>query len=847
MTATAAPTFRLRLTRLLAHPRTSVVSVLALTAVAIVFALGANGYIVFILALFAMNVVVGVGLNILLGLSGQISFGHVGFFAIGAYTVGIMVLAGYDYWLAFLAAGAVNALAGVLLAVPALRVAGPYLAMMTIAFAFIVEHAAIELRHLTGGHNGLMGFRAPEFGGRMFFEAEVAICALVLAALACLLFLRLAGGRWGVAMRAVADSEVAAQSVGLNPIAIKTVAFVLSAVLTGLAGALFTPLQMFISPGSFPFFQSILFLFAVIVGGTGRLFGPVVGSLIVVLMPELLSGMAEYRLLIFGGVMLGVLLLAPKGIVGGLMQLVSAEDPTQARPSGRDPIAFLATNEAGARPHLKVRDLGINFGGVQAAKDVSFTAPPGKVTSVIGPNGAGKTTVLNMISGFYTPDTGSIELHEDLAGRPAYRMARAGIARTYQTTQLFENLSVRENILIALGTGRLGFLLGGAPGAEAVTLADDLLAFVGYEGPVARRAGDLPHVDKRLVEIARALATRPSILLLDEPAAGLMHSDKEALSTLILKIAEAGVAVVLVEHDMSLLMRISDEIIVLDAGLPIKTGSPAEVQNDPDVRRAYLGDSTYQGRSRPEPRAHGRKKEVLSTRALTAGYGAAAALEDVDLGVEPGEMVAVLGANGAGKSTMMRALSGLHRPVSGAVLLDLAQIQDLPASKIAQAGLSLVPEGRQVFALMSVRDNILMGAYTRTDLDSAAEVEALLTRFPRLRDRIDMPAGVLSGGEQQMLAIARGLIANPRILLLDEPSLGLAPAIIAELYDVLADLRDEGVTVLLVDQMATLALAVADRAYVLENGKIVKSGTTAELRQDASIEAAYLGGDVAAE
>ena len=476
-------------------------------------------------------------------------------------------------------------------------------------------------------------------------------------------------------------------------------------------------------------------------------------------------------------------------------------------------------------------------------QDLDFKLPPGGVVGVIGPNGAGKTTVLNMISGFYTPDTGSIELKEDIAGRPAYRMARAGIARTYQTTQLFENLSVRENILIALGTGRLGFILGGAPRAEAVTLADDLLSFVGYTGAVARRAGDLPHVDKRLVEIARALATRPSTLLLDEPAAGLMHSDKAALSTLILKIAEAGVAVVLVEHDMSLLMSISDEIIVLDAGLPIKAGTPAEVQNDPDVRRAYLGDSAYQGRSRPEPRAHGHEKEVLSTRALTAGYGAAAALDNVDVSVEPGEM----GANGAGKSTMMRALSGLHRPVAGAIFLDLARVEDLPASKIAHAGLSLVPEGRQVFPLMSVRDNILMGAYTRDDLDSVAEVEALLARFPRLRDRIDMPAGLLSGGEQQMLAIARGLIANPRILLLDEPSLGLAPSIIAELYDVLADLRDEGVTVLLVDQMATLALAVADRAYVLENGRVVRSGSSEELRQDASIEAAYLGGGVAAE
>lgn len=847
MSQSARSEFRLRLTRSMANPLTSVITILVLTALAIAVSLNANGYIVFIIAMFAMNVVVGIGLNILLGLSGQISFGHVGFFMLGAYTVAITVLAGQPYWLAFIGAGVVSAIAGVALAMPALRVAGPYLAMMTIAFAFIVEHGAIELRELTGGHNGLMGFPAPEFAGRMFFEMEVAIAALVLAGLSALLYLQLARSRWGAAMRAVADSEVAAQSVGLNPYTIKVTAFVLSAVLTGLAGAFFTPLQMFISPGSFPFFQSILFLLAVIVGGTGRLLGPVVGALIVVLLPEILSGLAEYRLLIFGGIMMGVLLLAPKGIVGGFMQLVTVEDPTPAKPSGKDVTTFLMPDADATLPELKVNGLGINFGGVQAAKDVSFKAPPGKVTSVIGPNGAGKTTVLNMISGFYTPDNGTIEMRCDLAGKPAYQMARAGIARTYQTTQLFENLSVRENILIALNNGKLGFLLGNPPNKEEVALTDDLLAFVGYKGPVGRRAGDLPHVDKRLVEIARALATKPSALLLDEPAAGLMKSDKDSLKALILKIAEAGVAVVLVEHDMSLIMSISNNIVVLDAGQPIMTGGPGAVQTDPAVRRAYLGDSAYQGRPRPEPRKGGGSKEVLSTRGLTAGYGAAAVLENVDVSVEPGEMVAVLGANGAGKSTMMRAISGLHRPVDGAILLELEPIEHKQAPEIAKEGLSLVPEGRQVFPEMSVRDNILMGAYVRDDVDADIEIEALLDRFPRLRDRIDAPAGVLSGGEQQMLAIARGLIAKPRILLLDEPSLGLAPSIIAELFDVLADLRDEGVTILLVDQMATLALAVADRGYVLENGRVVKQGAAADLQRDRSIEQAYLGGDVAAE
>ncbi|PWR04605.1 ABC transporter [Meridianimarinicoccus roseus] len=846
MTPLENPSLRMRAARIIAHPATALAGIAAFTAGTIALALTADGYLVFVLALFALNVVVGVGLNVLLGLAGQISFGHVGFFAIGAYTTAIAVQNGLDYWLAFLLAGAISALAGGLLAMPALRVTGPYLAMMTIAFAFIVEHAAIELRHITGGHNGLMGFPAPEFMGRAFFVPELAILSSLLAGASLVAYFQLARGRWGMAMRAVADSEVAAQSVGLNPFAIKTVAFMVSACLTGLAGALFTPLQGFISPGTFPFFQSILFLLAVIVGGTGRLFGPVIGCLIVVLLPELLSGLAEYRLLIFGGIMLGVLLLAPKGIVGGLLSLLSAEEPRPARATGRDPRDLVRADGA-APAGLTVSGLGIAFGGVQAVRDVGFTAAPSQVTSVIGPNGAGKTTVLNMISGFYKPDNGSIALGDDLAGHAAWRMARAGIARTYQTTQLFDHLSVRDNVLTAMGAGRLGWLPGVPPGAAQVALAEDLLAFVGYTGPVARRAGDLPHVDKRLVEIARALATRPDVLLLDEPAAGLMSGDKIALGRLIRRIADVGLSVILVEHDMSMIMEISDKVIVLDAGAEIMTGTPTEVQTSDAVRRAYLGSGNYVGRPRATSPGHAARAEVLSTRHLTAGYGAAAALDRVDVTVKGGEMVAILGANGAGKSTLMRALSGLHRPVSGAILLEAKPVQEMDAHRIAAAGLALVPEGRQVFPMMSVRDNILMGGYLRRDLDAEAEIDTLLHRFPRLRDRIDAPAGVLSGGEQQMLAIARGLIARPHILLLDEPSLGLAPAIITELYDVLADLRDEGVTILLVDQMAALALAIADRGYVLENGRVVQAGEADELRRDASIEQAYLGGGVAAE
>jgi ABC-type branched-subunit amino acid transport system ATPase component/ABC-type branched-subunit amino acid transport system permease subunit len=804
-----------------------------------------EGYTPFVLALVALTTIVGVGLNVLVGLAGQISIGHIGFYAIGAYAVAVLTLKGINFWAALACAGALAAAIGALLALPAIRVSGPYLAMMTIAFAFIVQHTAIEWREVTGGQNGLMNVPQPALGGGLVGERSLAVIATLLAALSLYFFHRLARSAWGMAMIAVRDSEIAARAVGFQPLSIKTLALALSAALTGVAGGVFAALFAFVAPDSFPFSQSILFLLAVIVGGAGYTLAPVVGAAVIVVLPELIASLAEYRLLAFGALLLLVLWLAPEGVIGLINRAFSRIDRTTAQMGNFSLHAFLAVPRQ--RHALTVDGLSIAFGGVRAANDVALTAEPGRITALIGPNGAGKTTVLNMIGGFYAPDAGSIRLGEvELAGASAQRVARAGIARTYQTTQLFGSLSVLDNVLLGLRRGRLGNPFAAAAGSAERREAEGLLAFVGYKGPLGVPARDLPHVDRRLVEIARALATRPSVLLLDEPAAGLMRADKVLLVGVLRQLAAAGLAVILVEHDMALVMGLSDHVVVLDAGRPIAAGTPERVRGEPQVRDAYLGAGEIAPRPRSAPLAAALPR-LLAVEALGAGYGSVPVLDRVAFEVGQGELVTMLGANGAGKTTTLRALSGLLRPVSGSILLAGAAIETQGAHRIVRDGLILVPEGRQVFPELSVRDNLMLGAHTRKGNDLEGEIAGLLQRFPRLAQRIDNRAGLLSGGEQQMLAIARGLMGRPRALLLDEPSLGLAPAIIDELFGTLAELRDQGITILLVDQMAALALAVADRGYILELGRIVRADTAMALVKDPALEAAYLGGQEAAE
>ena len=420
-----------------------------------------------------------------------------------------------------------------------------------------------------------------------------------------------------------------------------------------------------------------------------------------------------------------------------------------------------------------------------------------------------------------------------LTGLPPHDVARLGVYRTFQNVQLFGSLSVVENVMVA-GAGRhpdrfMDALLGPprpgrgrsrSPGAGA-----RLLALVGIEPLAFAPAASLPFGQQRLVEVARALAGEPALLLLDEPAAGLNSTEKVEMMRLIGRLRELGLAVLLIEHDMRLVMGVSDRVVVLNYGEKIADGSPAEVQAD----RAVVRSTSAR-----------RRTALLEVTDVVTRYGAVEALRGVSLSVRAGELVCLLGANGAGKSTLLKSIVGLLPPARGRVVFEGVDVTGRSPDVILRAGIALVPERRRVFGALSVRDNLLLGGYAQPRAD--AGLEEVQQLFPVLRARASQLAGTLSGGEQQMLAIGRALMGRPRLLLCDEPSLGLAPLVTQEIMRLLAALPARGTTVLLVEQNAGMALRIAQRGYVLETGMITLEGPAADLLGNAELKAAYLGG-----
>jgi ABC-type branched-subunit amino acid transport system ATPase component/ABC-type branched-subunit amino acid transport system permease subunit len=854
-----------------------------------------------------LSLMVVVSVYLIIAQAGQLSFGHAAFYGVGAYTASILAIKYNVPTLLALLAGA--ALAGVIALVigrPVLRLRYFYLALATIGLGIIFSAIVIEARGVTGGTMGLapvppldlFGFKIDTYFRQYYLVWIVALLILIFTE-------RALGMRLGRALRAIATSEIAAETLGVRTANWKLVAFVASAIFCAIAGALYAFTLAAITPSAFAFSAAIVPIIMMLIGGGGSIWGGLVGAVLMTWLSNSLSGTQQWSGAIYALIMILLLLFLPMGITGLFTKrrLVSVKNAfrrqsraetlecatvaeadgstdacetqvalpvyvpehASAALDGGEPGALFADLRAAAESEghelLKIKDVSVDFGGLRAVNEVSLEVRTGQIAALIGPNGAGKTTLFNVISRLQHASGGQVWLGgKDITELSPADSARLGMARTFQNLRIFENMDVLENVLVGCHRHeKAGFISGGfglpkqrreekASRARAM----DALRLVGLDAAAHQPAASLPYGQQRLVEIARALASEPHLLLLDEPAAGMNAAEREYLVDRIRTIRDAGVTVLLVEHDIELVMGLCDWVSVLDYGKLIASGVPDDVKQDKAVIEAYLGvghegagDECGDLSSAQVAAASSEAvpaETLLDVRGLSTRYGAIHALRDVSLQVPKGEIVAVLGANGAGKTTLLHTISGVLRPSAGSIDYAGANITKLAPSRIVGRGVCQVPEGRRLFPSLSVEDNLLLGASGRRSRDSMPDDLAYVyDLFPVLAERRAQAAGTLSGGEQQMVAIGRALMGKPDLLLLDEPSMGLAPLAVERIFDALRALNDNGLTMLMVEQNAEMAFSVADRAVVLQTGSVALTGLAAELRKDERVRECYLG------
>ena len=515
---------------------------------------------------------------------------------------------------------------------------------------------------------------------------------------------------------------------------------------------------------------------------------------------------------------------------------------------------------------LSGTQVSVNFRGLKALQQVDIRVPEGAITGLVGPNGAGKSTLLGVLSGDVVAQQGTVRLGgKDVSGLAPEARVRHGLARTFQLPQLFDELTVREHLTLPRRlaqapsrawsdplTGR--FL---QPDVAEDHEVDALLASLGLEHVAGTPAGALPLGLSRLVEIARATATHPKVILLDEPFSGLNPAESRLLSRALADINTAqDIALVLVEHDVEVVFGLSERVFVLDFGVLIAEGTPAEIRRNPAVRSAYLGDFDPDPGNPPEPASAGPATvtvaeagrppapdpagDILEVSELCVKYADATALHEVSFSVGSRSVTALLGANGAGKSSVARAVSGLIRAQSGRIRFDGEDVTSVSADRIRRLGMAYLPEGRGIFRSLTVDENLRVALQGVPKAERPAAIERAIELFPILGERRRQTAGTLSGGEQQMLSLARVLARQPRLLIADEISLGLAPLVVEEVFAGLQRVIQLGVSVVLIEQFVHRALQIADRCHVLRRGRLVWSGEASEAGTE--LVEHYLGG-----